>query len=99
MQKSNQKEKKNRTIVHDFEDTRVILKSIVKNINLINITRWNATLRLTTLPKKSIKTRLVNRCILTGRKGRLTNSYKFSRLVFLRLVREGSVSGLKKSTW
>jgi small subunit ribosomal protein S14 len=99
MKKLNQKEKKNRTIVHNFEDIRIILKSIVKNINLINITRWNAALKLTTLPKKSVKTRLVNRCILTGRKGKFTSSYKFSRLVLLRLIRAGSVSGVTKSAW
>ena len=99
MKKLNQKEKTNRAIVYEFEDVRTILKSIVKNIKLINLTRWNAVLKLTTLPKKSIRTRLVNRCVLTGRKGKFTNSYKFSRLVFLRLLRAGNISGLKKSTW
>lgn len=99
MKKLNQKEKNNRAIVYEFEDVRIVLKSIVKNIKLINLTRWNAVLKLTTLPKKSIKTRLVNRCVLTGRKGKFTNSYKFSRLVFLRLLRSGNISGLKKSTW
>ena len=99
MKKLNQKEKRNRAKVYKFEDVRIILKSIVKNVKLINLTRWNAILKLTTLPKKSIKTRLVNRCVLTGRKGKFTNSYKFSRLVFLRLLRAGNISGLKKSTW
>lgn len=99
MKKLNQKEKNNRAIVYEFEDVRIVLKSIVKNIKLINLTRWNAVLKLTTLPPKSIKTRLVNRCVLTGRKGKFTNSYKFSRLVFLRLLRSGNISGLKKSTW
>lgn len=99
MKKLYQKEKNNRAIVYEFEDVRIVLKSIVKNLKLINLTRWNAVLKLNTLPKKSIKTRLVNRCVLTGRKGKFTNSYKFSRLVFLRLLRSGNISGLKKSTW
>jgi len=99
MKKFYQKEKKNRADVYSLENIRLILKSIVKNMKLVNITRWNAVLRLSSLSKKGAKTRLVNRCILTSRKGRSTNSYRFSRLVFLRLVRSGNISGLTKSTW
>mgnify|MGYP003955069345 FL=1 len=99
MKKFHQKEKKNRADVYALENIRLILKSIVKNMKLVNITRWNAVLRLSSLSKKGAKTRLVNRCILTSRKGRSTNSYRFSRLVFLRLVRAGNISGLTKSTW
>lgn len=99
MKKFHQKEKINRANVYAFEDTRLILKSIIRNSKLVNITRWNAVLKLSSLSKKGVKTRLVNRCIMTSRKGKATNSYRFSRLVFLRLVRSGNISGLKKSTW
>jgi len=99
MKKFHQKERKNRANAYASEDIRLILKSIVKNMKLVNIARWNAVLKLSSLSKKGAKTRLVNRCILTSRKGRSTNSYRFSRLTFLRLVRAGNISGLKKSTW
>ena len=99
MKKFNQKEKKNRSIVFKAEDTRIILKSITRNINLANLTRWNAVLKLAMLSNKGAKNRLVNRCIFTGRKGRFTASYKFSRLVFLRLLRSGNISGFTKSSW
>jgi len=99
MKKLNQKEKINRGIVYKFEDLRVVLKSIIKNTKLLNLTRWNAVLKLTTLPKKSVKVRLVDRCIVTSRSSKFTNSYKFSRLVLLRLARTGNISGLRKSTW
>ena len=52
MKKFNQKEKKNRSLVFKAEDTRIILKSITRNINLANLTRWNAVLKLAMLSNK-----------------------------------------------
>jgi len=37
--------------------------------------------------------------LLTGRKSKVNKSYKFSRLSFLRLARNGLIVGLKKSSW
>lgn len=99
MKKFIQKEKNNRLLVLKSEDTQLILKSISRNTNFINICKWNTLLQLTSLIKKKYKIRLVCRCILTGRKGKSTYLYKFSRLTFLRLIRNGSISGLKKSVW
>jgi len=99
MQKFIQKEKNNSLIVLKLEDIQLIFKSIVRNTNLIKICRWETHLKFSNLLKKSLRTRLVHRCILTGRKGKFTNLYKFSRLVFLKLVRNSAISGLKKSVW
>jgi small subunit ribosomal protein S14 len=83
-----------------FENKRTILKSIIKNNNILKTTRWNASLKLTDFSyDNTSKTRIVNRCIITGRKGKFRSYYKFSRLIFLDLARNGIINGVRKSTW
>jgi ribosomal protein S14 len=93
-------DKKKRKFTFKYENKRIILKSIVKNSNLYKTTRWNASLLLTDFCyTQTTKTRVVNRCIFTGRKGKFRQSYKFSRLVFLNLARNGLINGIRKSSW
>jgi len=99
MKKLIYKDKKNRVNFKKLEKKKFILKSILYNTNLPVTTRWNAVLIMTNLPKNSSKTHLVKRCILTGRNKIYTKNYKFSRLVLLRLIRSGYLSGMKKATW
>jgi ribosomal protein S14 len=99
MKKFIQKDKKNREFVKQFEFSRFILKSIIKNASYSNMTRWNAVLLLAELPVNSSEIRLINRCIITGNKKRVNNLYNYSRMVFLKLIRSGYISGIKKSTW
>ena len=93
------KDKKKRDFSLKFEKKRFILKSLTKNNNLIKSTRWNTSLNLTKLEANSFFTRTVNRCVLTGRKNKLHNKFRFSRLTFLKLARNGFINGLHKSTW
>jgi len=99
MKKLIEKDKHKRKLVSKLETKRIILKTIVRNKNFLNTIRWSANLQLSDLFLNSSKTRLVNRCILTGRKSKLTKSFRFSRLVFLKLARNGMLTGLKKSSW
>lgn len=93
------KDKRARISVCLFEDKRIILKNITNNAFFLKACRWNAVLNLTDLPQKSIKFRLTNRCVLTGRTSKQSRRYKFSRLAFLRLARAGHIKGLVKSAW
>jgi small subunit ribosomal protein S14 len=100
MKKKVQKDKKIRLNYKNMELKHHVLKSIIKNENLVFLMKWNAILKLSNLPKNSSKVRLVNRCVLTSRKAKFTRIYKkFSRLSFLRLVRFGHLSGVQKSSW
>ena len=92
-----QKDKNKRMLHCQFENTQVILKSIVKNSNLTKTIRWNSELKLSQIPKTKFKTQLVKRCILTGRKSKFNERFRFSRLSFSKLVRNGCISGVKKS--
>lgn len=94
-----QKDKKRRNLVYKFESTNFIFKSLVKNTSLKPSLRHTASLHLFNCSSNIFKTRLVNRCIVTSRKSKLYNSFRFSRLYFLKIARQGLISGLKKSSW
>jgi ribosomal protein S14 len=99
MKKLVQRDKVRRQMVSDFEIKRVILKSILRNRNLLDKMRWSANFELSDLDVNSSKCRTVKRCLLTGRKSKVRKFYQFSRLSFLRLARNGLILGLKKSSW
>lgn len=69
----------------------------MRNYNITRAIRWNSELKLTELNSNSHKTRLVKRCILTGRKGKVHNTFRYSRLSFLKFAQNGIIHGLKKS--
>jgi small subunit ribosomal protein S14 len=94
-----QKDKRFRSNVKKFERKRLILKSIIKNMYLTDLVKWNAILKLTQLPSNSSKVYVTNRCTLTGRRKYINKFYRFSRIEFLKLARSGNISNLRKSTW
>lgn len=100
MQKQIKKDKKIRKLFNQQELNSIILKSMVRNENLSLLVKWNAVSELSNYHKRQAKVRFVHRCILTKRKAKFNRNFKkFSRLSFLRLVRSGVISGLKKSCW
>ena len=93
------KDKHRRRAVAKNETHRVVLRSVIRNRNLLNKMRWSASLILSDLFVDSSQCRVVNRCLLTGRKSKVRKFYNFSRLSFLRLARNGLITGLKKVSW
>lgn len=94
-----ERDKKKRKLIAKFELKRLTLKSIVCNSKFpINI-RWKAGLDLSGLPRNSSKTRLNNRCIITGRGKAVHRSFRISRIELRNLSGKGLISGLKKSSW
>ena len=94
-----QKDKKKRSLVHKMESKIFVFKSLSKNTLIKPSLRHNISLSLFNISPNSFKTRIVDRCIVTNRKSKLRNSFKFSRLFFLKIARQGLISGVKKSSW
>ena len=93
------KDKKNRRLIKHFELKHFILKQISNNNNFQKITKWNALNKLSNLPKSSSKTYITSRCVRTVNKKTFHKFSNFSRMVFLKLARNGQISGLRKSSW
>jgi ribosomal protein S14 len=99
MKKLFAKDQKNRQIVKKLELKNFILKQISTNSNFSRVTQWNALSKLSSLTKRRSKTVLSNRCVKTINKKTFHKFTNFSRTVFLKLVKSGHISGMRKSSW
>lgn len=82
------------------ENRHFVLKSIVSNTNLNTDIRFNAFKKLNVLISNlNSKVSLSNRCLFTKNKKRYHKLTKFSRHVFLKLIRSNSINGFLKSSW
>ena len=93
------KDKKNRKTIKHLEINHFILKRISHNHNFHKITKWNALNKLSSFSKSNSKTGLTNRCVITVNKKIFHKFSSFSRMLFLKLARNGMISGLRKSSW
>ena len=78
---------------------RQSLKKIIMNKNLTLEERFKAQQKLSKLPRNSAKTRVMNRCEITGRPHGVYRKLKISRIALRQLGLQGKIPGLVKSSW
>jgi len=94
-----ERDKKRRYLFNKFEKKRLELLKIIHNKALPQNIRWQATQKLFSLPKDSSKTRVRNRCVLTGRGRAIYRQFRLSRIMLRDLGSKGYIPGLRKSSW
>jgi ribosomal protein S14 len=99
MKKLIAKDKKLRLKLKNQDKQYFVLKTICQNSNLFVLTRWNAYLRLKILGKANSMVSTSARCVYTINRERFNSLTPFSRHVFLKLIRSGQLSGIRKSSW
>jgi ribosomal protein S14 len=99
MRKLQKKDEKIRKKVKNFEKKKFVLKTILSNLNLANLLRFNALNKTNKIQKKTSKTFISNLCINTINKKKFTKFSKFSRIVFLKLARSKKIFGLSEASW
>ena len=82
-----------------FNNRRKKLKAIIKNRKLPLNERFEAQLKLSKLPKNSAKTRIRNRCEITGRPHGVYRKLKISRIALRQMASAGKIPGMTKSSW
>ena len=82
-----------------FYNRRKKLKNIIMNKKLPLEERFKAQLKLSSLPRNSAKTRVRNRCQITGRPHGVYRKLKISRIALRQLGLEGKIPGMVKSSW
>ena len=75
------------------------LKEIIMNKKLSLEERFKAQQKLSKLPRNSAKTRVRNRCQITGRPHGVYRKLKISRIALRKLSLEGKIPGMVKSSW
>ena len=97
------KNKKRIKLSDKFYKKRQALKKIVMNKKISLEERFKAQQKLSKLPRNSAKTRVMNRCEITGRPHGVYRKLKISRIALRQLGwqlgLQGKIPGLVKSSW
>ena len=93
------KNKKRVKLSNRFYKKRAALKKIVMDKKITLEERFKAQQKLSKLPRNSAKTRVMNRCEITGRPHGVYRKLKISRIALRQLGLQGKIPGLVKSSW
>ena len=94
-----QKNQKRERLVKKYAAKRAALKEIIENRELPIEERFKAQLQLSKLPRNGAKTRLRNRCGVSGRPRGYYRKLNMSRIALRELGSLGMIPGLVKSSW
>ena len=94
-----EKNKRRRKRVAQAAAKRAELKAIIKDQEAPIEERFKATLKLAELPRDGSKTRIRNRCEVSGRPRGYYRKLKLSRIALRELGSLGRVPGVIKSSW
>lgn len=86
-------------MVKSYANKRKALKAITHNRKLPIEDRFAATLKLAQLPRNSSRTRIHNRCALTGRPRGFYRKFKLCRMKLRDLASNGKIPGCVKASW
>ena len=86
-------------MVLKYQEVRQALKKIIKNISSSDEERFNAIIKLQSLPRDSSPIRMRNRCGLTGRPHGVYRKFGLARTKLRERTMNGEVPGLSKSSW
>ena len=82
-----------------YSNKRKKLKKIIMDKKISLEERFKAQQKLSKMPRNSAKTRVVNRCQITGRPHGVYRKLKISRIALRKLTLEGKIPGMVKSSW
>lgn len=94
-----EKNKNRKKLVSRYAARRAALKAIINNRETSMEDRFQAQLRLASLPRNSAQVRVRNRCCVSGRPRGYYRKLGISRIALRELGGLGLVPGLVKSSW
>ena len=94
-----EKNLKRRRLVKRDAAKRAALKALARDRDLSREERFQTFIKLAALPRNGAKTRVRNRCQVTGRPRGFYRKFKLSRIALRELASIGQVPGMVKSSW
>lgn len=86
-------------LANKYRAKREELKAIISSVNSSDEERWDAVLKLQTLPRDSSPSRQRNRCRQTGRPHAFLRKFGLSRIKTREAAMRGEIPGLIKASW
>ena len=93
------REEKRRALVAKFANKREALLKVINDNSLSDAERYEARLKLQSLPRNANPTRLRNRCQLTGRPRGVFRKFGLCRNKIRELAFEGQIPDVIKASW
>ncbi len=90
---------KRKRLEKKFAPRRKKLKDLIMDKETSAEVRFDAVMKLSRLPKNSAKTRIRNRCELTGRPRGYHRKFGLCRNMLRELAQNGGLPGVIKSSW
>jgi len=94
-----EKNNRRRKLAKKYSGRRARLKEIARDKTFPMEERFAAALKLAQVPRNSSKTRIRNRCEVTGRPRGVYRKFKMSRIALRDFGSQGLIPGLLKSSW
>ncbi len=90
---------KRKKLKNRYAAKRAALKAAIVNMKLPDEERQKAVIALQKMPRDSAKTRIRNRCSLTGRPRGYYRKFGLSRSKLREVVMRGDAPGVVKASW
>ena len=94
-----QKNMRRMKLAKQYAAKRKRLKDLANDKKAAPEDRFNARLKLAEMPRNGSRTRIRNRCEVTGRPRAFYRKLKMSRLALRELASTGQIPGMVKSSW
>ncbi|MBL8419701.1 MAG: 30S ribosomal protein S14 [Dechloromonas sp.] len=93
------REDKRRKLVAQYAKKRAALVAIINDAGISDKERYEARLKLQSLPRNSSPSRLRNRCQVTGRPHGVFRKFGLCRNKIRELAFNGEIPGVVKASW
>ena len=94
-----EREKKRAKMVAKYATKRAALKAIIMDRNISEEERWDAQIKLQSLPRDASPVRQRRRCGITGRPHGVYRKFGLGRNKLREAAMRGDVPGLVKASW
>lgn len=94
-----EKNKRRARTAERYRNKRERLKAVAGDESAEPEDRFSARLKLAAMPRDGSRTRVRNRCEVTGRSRGVYRKFKMSRITLRELASFGQIPGMVKSSW
>jgi len=93
------KNEERKAIVARYAEKRAALRAVIDSVTTSDAEKQEAYAKLRKLPRDSSKTRIRNRCAMTGRPRAYLRQFGLSRITFREMALNGLIPGVTKASW